>query len=75
MPKQGYHTITVPKELYESIKRLAGEKSPAKFLREILKEVGGLGNPVSQTATALGGRMSGGEVGPEKGGAGAGPES
>ena len=75
MPKQGYHTITVPKDLYEAIKIRAGGKSPAKFLRELLEEVGGLGNPVSQTAMALGGRMNGGEVVPEKGGSSAGPEN
>ena len=75
MPRPGYKTITVPKELYENIKAMVGGKSPAKFLRDLVKEVEGLGNPVSQTATALGGRVKGGEVVPEKGGSSAGPEN
>ncbi|MEM4177130.1 MAG: hypothetical protein QXS29_06170 [Nitrososphaeria archaeon] len=68
MPKHGYNTITVPKELYEIIKKRAGTKSPAQFLREILtQEVVGLGNPGSRTATALGGQVNGAEVKPTKG--------
>lgn len=68
MPKTGYYTITVPKELYETIKKKSGTKSPAKFLREMLsQEVGGLGNPGSRTATALGGQVNGAEVKPTKG--------
>jgi len=75
LPRQGQKSITVPQEFFNLLKTLSRERriSIPQLLRELLKEAGGLGNPVSQTATALGGRVRGGEVGPEKGGAGAGP--
>ena len=77
MPRPGQKSITVPWELFSILKTLSRERGTSipQLLRDLVKEVGGLGNPVSQTAMALGGRMNGGEVVPEKGGSSAGPEN
>jgi predicted DNA-binding ribbon-helix-helix protein len=77
LPRPGQKSITVPQEFFNLLKTLSEKRGTSipKLLRAFVEEVGGLGNPVSQTATALGGRVKGGEVVPEKGGSSAGPEN
>ncbi|MEM3403780.1 MAG: hypothetical protein QXJ17_04530 [Nitrososphaeria archaeon] len=75
MPRQGYKSITVSEELFTKLKTLSSQRgfSIPRLLRDLVKEVGGLGNPAPQTAMALDGGVSEGEVAGKEGGAGAGP--
>lgn len=67
MPRTGYKSITVPEELFNQLRSISSQKgvSIQQFLRNMIKEVGGLGNPGSRTAAALGGQVNGAEVKPE----------